>query len=108
MTNRAEFEAGLKKLQRRRLFLWVMIAIYLPMIWTVLEISQSDRTTGLFFAVWVVLVGIAANLTAFTRCPRCGEFFHMNGCIPLYFRHCLHCGMHASGDERRDKFKQSS
>ncbi|SDE36480.1 hypothetical protein [Desulfuromonas thiophila] len=106
MSTSPEFVAGMRRLRRRRLFLWVMIAVYLPMIWLVLEISQSDRVTGLFFAGWVVLVGVAANLTAFCRCPQCGNFFHLNGVVPLYLRHCLHCGLHISGDPARNAFER--
>lgn len=102
---RSEIEAGLKTIRRRRMFLWVMIAIYLPMIWLALEISQSDKITGIFFGFWLVLVTIAANITAFSRCPSCQNLFHMNGFFPMYFRNCLHCGLHISGDERKNKFK---
>lgn len=104
--SKAELEAGLKTLRKRRIFLWITIAIYLPMIYVVLEISQSDKTTGIFFGIWLVLVTIAANLTAFSRCPSCGNLFHMNGMIPMYFRNCLHCGLHITGDEKRNKFKK--
>lgn len=104
--SRAELEAGLQTLRRRRMFLWVMVGIYLPMIYVVLEISQSDKTTGIFFGFWLLFVTIAANLTAFSRCPSCGNLFHMNGMIPMYFRNCLHCGLHISGDEKKNKFEK--
>jgi len=102
--SRAELEYGLRSLRRKRLFLWVMIAIYLPMIWIVLEVSQSDKTTGIFFGFWLVFVTIAANVTAFARCPNCKNLFHMNGMFPMYLRNCLHCGLHISGDESKNKF----
>lgn len=107
MTHQAskfEIELGLKSIRRKRMFLWIMIAIYLPMIWLVLEVSQSDKTTGIFFGFWLFFVTIAANVTAFARCPSCKNLFHMNGMFPMYFRNCLHCGLHISGDESKNKF----
>ena len=106
MNEKQKFAKQMQTLRRRRLFMGIMVAIYIPMIWTVLSISQSDKITGIFFAIWVAIVAVAANLTAFCRCPSCGNFFHMNGPIPMYLRHCLHCGMHISGDERRNHFNK--
>ncbi|OQY22747.1 MAG: hypothetical protein B6I37_06615 [Desulfobacteraceae bacterium 4572_35.2] len=103
--SRVELEYGLRSLRRKRMFLWVMIGIYLPMIWVVIDISGSDKTTGIFFAFWLVFVTIAANVTAFARCPNCKNFFHMNGVFPMYFRNCLHCGLHISGEDKKNKFE---
>jgi len=102
--SKQDIELGLKSLQHKRMFFWIMIAIYLPMIWLALEISQSDKITGIFFVIWLFFVTIAANVAAFSRCPKCNNLFHMNGIFPMYFRNCLHCGLHISGDENKNKF----
>ena len=104
--SKAEIEAGLKVLRRRRVIFWILIAVYLPMIYVVLEMSGSDKVTGIFFGFWLFFVTIAANVVAFSKCPSCGQFFHMNGMIPMYFRNCLHCGLHITGDEKRNKFEK--
>jgi len=108
MKKKMDYTSQMRSLRRRRLFLWALIAIYIPMMWLVLHLGQSDRVAGVFFGIWVVVVALAANLTAFCRCPACGNFFHMNGPIPMYLRHCLHCGMHISGDERRNHFHKEA
>lgn len=101
--SKAEFAAGLKSLRRKRLFFWAVIAIYLPMIWVVLKIFHSDKITGMFFGVWLVFLVVAVIVSAFARCPGCGNYFHMVGFMPLYLRNCHHCGMHVSGDEHKRK-----
>ena len=103
--SRVELEYGLRSLRRKRMFLWVMIGIYLPMIWIVIDISGSDKITGIYFGFWLVFVTIAANVTAFARCPSCKNLFHMNGVFPMYFRNCLHCGLHISGEDNKNKFE---
>ncbi|BCR06145.1 hypothetical protein DESUT3_32140 [Desulfuromonas versatilis] len=96
-------DPGLKSLRRRRWFLWGTILVYLPAIWTTLELTHSDRAAGKVFAVWLVLVLVASVQAAFARCPACGNHFHMNGFTPLYLRRCLHCGLHISGRVRNKK-----
>ena len=32
------------------------------------------------------------------RCPRCGNYFHVNGMMLLYLRRCLHCQLHINAD----------
>ncbi len=102
----AEFprkDPGLKQLRRRRWFLWGTILVYLPAIWIALELTESDRATGKVFALWLIILLVAVILAAFARCPRCGNTFHMNGITPLYLRYCLHCGLHISGDPKKEK-----
>ncbi len=99
-TDWAKISQGLKQVRKRRWFLWGVILIYIPAIWTSLELTHSDRATGVVFAVWLVFLCIAVGLAAFAPCPRCGNYFHMNGFIPLYFRQCLHCGLHVVADKK--------
>lgn len=93
--------AGLKRIRHRRKFFLGLILAYVPVIWLTLEITGSDRKTGIVFGIWIVLVGIAACLTALAPCPRCKNPFHMNGFVPIYFlRKCIHCGLPLRGAGR--------
>jgi hypothetical protein len=33
---------------------------------------------------------------ALSKCPRCGNYFHMHGMSLLILRKCLHCQLHIS------------
>jgi hypothetical protein len=94
-----EFEV-LRRIRRRRRCLWGLILVYVPGIWLTLELTRSDRKTGIVFGVWVVLVAAAALWTAFSRCPRCGNLFHVHGFMPLYLGRCLHCGLGLRGGRK--------
>ena len=82
---------------------WGVILIYIPAIWLSLRLTNSDRQTFKVFAVWFLFIIISSLLTATGRCPRCGNFFHVNGFIPLYLRRCLHCGLHITADKKQRK-----
>lgn len=90
-------EAGLRRVRRRRWYLWSLLLGYLPVIWATLEWTGSDRKTALVFAAWVVLVLWAALALSLVRCPRCGNPYHLNGVFPLFLRRCLHCGLPLKG-----------
>jgi hypothetical protein len=94
-----QFEAGLNVVRRRRLWLWGVIAIYVPAIWVTLQFTSVFRIVGIVFAVWVVLLIIAALVSALAVCPRCGNYFHMHGFTLLYLRKCLHCQLHINADK---------
>jgi len=98
----SQYAEGLSKVRRRRWCLWGVILIYIPLIWTTLTITQSDRETAKVFAVWFVLACIASCISAFVKCPRCGNLFHVNGLIPMYFRRCLHCGLPLNADKKKE------
>jgi len=95
----SDYSNGLRKLRRRRRFMGGLILIYVPAIWLSLELTRSDRATGVVFGAWVVLLFVAVLLVALGRCPRCNNTFHLNGFIPLYLRRCLHCGLHIKADK---------
>ncbi len=97
-----EFRTAMRGLRRRRWFLWGLILVYIPVIWTSLALTRSDRATGWVFAAWLVLVCVAVMRAAFAKCPRCGNYFHMNGFVPLYLRRCLHCGLHITENAPSD------
>lgn len=92
--------AGLRKIRRRRWFLWGVILVYVPAIWLSLRLTHSDRITGTVFGVWLVVLIIAVLLVSTAQCPRCGNYFHVYGMTPLYLRKCLHCKLHVSADKK--------
>ena len=99
-TDSAAFGAALKKVRKRRLYLWVVIIIYLPVMWTTLQLTQSYNKSAVAFVIWVILLCIAATVAALARCPGCGNYFHMHGMTLLFLRKCLHCGVHINGDKK--------
>jgi hypothetical protein len=96
----SQYAQGLRKVRQRRWYFWGIILVYPPAIWVSLTLTQSDRATAKVFAVWFVLACVASCLAAFVRCPRCGNFFHVQGFIPMYLRSCLHCGLHLTADKK--------
>lgn len=99
----ASLAKGLARVRRRRWFLWGMILIYLPAIWTSLRLTGSDSRTAVVFAVWFVFLLVASCTASFARCPRCGNYFHVHGFVPLFARRCVHCGLHLTADRRAAK-----
>ena len=97
----ADFEPGLRLIRRRRCYLWGVILVYLPAMWLTLKVSSSHRTAGAVFAVWFILLFVAALVSAVARCPRCGNYFHMHGMTLFYFRRCLHCQLHVNADRKK-------
>lgn len=91
---------GLSIIRRRRWYLWGVILVYLPAMQLILVKTQSIRITGAAFVAWLIILCIAVTLSAVARCPRCGNYFHMNGLTLLYFRNCLHCGLHIRADRK--------
>jgi hypothetical protein len=100
------FRAAMKKIRKRRLFLWVMIIVYMPAMWATLQLTQSYRATAGAFVIWVILLFVVATVAAVARCPGCGNYFHMNGMTLLFMRRCLHCGLHISADKKQAGISQ--
>ncbi len=99
----SQYAQGLRKVRQRRWYLWGVILVYVPAIWLSLTITNSDRATAKVFAVWFVLACIASCISAFVKCPRCNNFFHVHGFIPMYMRRCLHCGLGLNADKKLNK-----
>src|SRR5690242_8409203 len=74
-----DFGPGLAKIRQRRLLLWILIAIYLPAMWTAQRITHSFWDAMPVFWVWFALLIVVVTVSAVVRCPRCGNYFHMNG-----------------------------
>lgn len=102
LVNPLDFALTMRKLRRRRWFLWGLVLAYLPAIYLALELSGSDRVAGIVFIVWILLVCVAVGLAAFAPCPRCAKPFHMHGFVPVYLRRCVHCGLHITSRQAND------
>jgi hypothetical protein len=94
-----EIGPGLRLIRRRRRWLWLVILAYLPAMWLTLKVMPLHKVLGTVFLVWVVLLFIVVLVSAVARCPRCGNYFHMNGMTLLYLRKCLHCQLHVNADK---------
>ncbi len=97
----AVIATGLRRVRKRRWFLWSLIIIYVPAVWTSLTLTHSDRATGLVFGLWLILLIVAVWFVTTAKCPRCGNLFHMHGITPLYLRNCLHCQLHVCADKQK-------
>ena len=97
---RPDFGPGLAKIRRRRRFLWFVLIVYLPTMWTTQQITRSFEGSLPVFFGWVLVLIMAVTISALARCPRCGKQFHVNGMVLLYLRKCLHCQLHITADKR--------
>jgi hypothetical protein len=91
---------GLKRLRRRRWYLWSTILIYLPLMWSTLGLSSSFQVRAAVFATWFCLLLTTALIAALARCPACGNYFHVHGMTFLCLRQCLHCQLHVCRDKK--------
>lgn len=89
-----EYGQILKKTKRRRKYFFVTVLAYIPALFIVNAISPTDRAMGTLFVIWVVILILVTFLVALSRCPRCGNYFHMHGITLLILRKCLHCQLH--------------
>lgn len=96
----SEYETGLKKVRKRRYFLWLVILAYLPSMMVALDATGHRIWVAITFSSWLVLLIIAVAMACLVRCPRCGECFHTHGPTFLPFRRCLHCALHVKADKR--------
>ncbi len=95
-----EYRTGLKKIRKRRLALWLVIAVYLPAMMVALDSPDYQTWVTIVFVTWIVLLIIVVVFACLVRCPRCGECFHTHGPTFLPFRRCLHCALHVNADKR--------
>lgn len=90
---------GLVNVRRRRWFLWLTIAAYLPGLVIAMQLGLSSRVLTWLFGAWVAWLCVAVGLATVIRCPRCGQQFHTNGPTFLPVRKCVHCGLHVNSDK---------
>ncbi len=89
----------LKITRRRRKYFFGTVLLYIPALLITHRISPTNRAMGTVFGIWVVVLIIVTFLAALCRCPRCGNYFHMNGMTFLILRRCLHCQLHIASDK---------
>ncbi|PLX97047.1 MAG: hypothetical protein C0622_13740 [Desulfuromonas sp.] len=99
-TNSPDYIPGLKKVRSRRLFLWLVIIVYLPAMMLALDSPDYKTWVAVVFVTWLVLLIVAVAFACLVRCPRCGNCFHTHGPTFLPFRRCLHCSLHVNADKR--------
>lgn len=93
-----DLSPGLCEIRRRRWCLWVVILVYVPLIKVALSYSGEFEVIGKVFAVWFVFMFAAVLWSSLAKCPRCGNYFHIQGFTLLYLRKCLHCRLHINAD----------
>jgi hypothetical protein len=89
----------LKQTRRRRKYFFGTVLIYIPALLITYKFSPTNRAMGTVFGVWVVILIIVTFLVALSKCPRCGNYFHLHGMTLLILRKCLHCQLHISTDK---------
>lgn len=99
-----KFRKALGLIRRRRRYLLGTILAYIPALLLTQRVSPTDRSMGIVFGIWVVLLFIFALLAAIPRCPRCGNYFHVNGMTMLFLRRCLHCQLHINADKTDEQY----
>jgi hypothetical protein len=92
---------ALSLIRRRRRYFFGTIILYMPAMWAVQKISPAYSSMGIAIGIWIVILFVTTLLSAVTRCPRCGNYFHMHGMTLLYLRRCLHCQLHITGDPKK-------
>lgn len=97
-TEEVNIRAGLSEIRRRRWYVWMVILVYFPSTWLTLDMTQSYRSTGIVFAVWLVFLCTTITLLAVVRCPQCGMNFHMRNATISFARTCRHCGLPLKGE----------
>ena len=93
-----EYARILKKTRRRRKYFFSTVLVYIPALLITHKISPTNKAMGTLFVVWLVILVIVTFLIALSKCPRCGNYFHMHGMTLLILRKCLHCQLHISTD----------
>lgn len=92
------YMAVIKKTRRRRAYFFGTVLAYIPALLLIHHFSPTNRAMGILFVIWVAVLIIVTFLVALSRCPRCGNYFHLHGMTLLIVRTCLHCQLHISDD----------
>lgn len=84
-------EESLKEIKRKRLALWCVFISYLPAIGIVLRFSSDNTGPATVAIVWIIAAAIAGARVSLSRCPQCGNLFHMRGVSTSWGKRCRHC-----------------
>jgi hypothetical protein len=100
LADAAALGPALSLIRRRRRYFFGTVLLYMPAMWLIHSISPTNRTMGTALGIWVVVLFVTTFRSAVTRCPRCGNYFHVHGMTLLYLRKCLHCQLHITADRK--------
>ena len=92
------YRGVMKRTRRRRKLFFSTVLVYVPALWITHSISPTNRAMGTVFVIWLIFLVYATVLVALSKCPRCGNSFHVHGITLLVLRKCLHCQLHISDD----------
>lgn len=95
----ATYTSVMKKTRQRRKYFFITVLIYIPALLITHHLSPTTQAMGTVFVIWVAVLIIFTFLVALSKCPRCGNYFHMNGITLLVLRRCLHCQLHINTDK---------
>lgn len=92
------YKGVMKKTRRRRAYFFGTVLGYIPALLIVHHFAPNNRAMGTLFGIWFVLLILVTFLVALSKCPRCGNYFHLHGMTLLIVRTCLHCQLHIAND----------
>ena len=98
--NPTSYGTMLAMIRKRRWFLWALLLVYIPASVTTLQFTQSNKSIGLLFLLWLIALCVSVTLLACCKCPRCGNSFHMRNSGLSFSRKCSHCGLHIREGEQ--------
>ena len=91
------FQKTLNKTRRRRKYFFATVLVYLPALFITYKISPTNKAMGTLFGIWVAILIMVTFMLAVSKCPKCGNYFHVHGMTLLILRKCLHCQFHIKG-----------
>ena len=89
----------LQKIRKRRKYFFATLLMYIPALLIIYKISPTNSAMGTLFGIWAVMLVIFTFMVALCKCPRCGNYFHLQGMTLLVLRKCLHCQLHINNDK---------
>ena len=89
-----DYAEQLAAIRKKRLFLWLVFASYIPAIVMAFTVGSGQSTAIVVAALWLIGAGIGGAMVSFSRCPRCNQLFHMRGISTSWGRRCRHCNLH--------------
>jgi hypothetical protein len=98
----AEEREGLRKIRRLRFWLWTLLLAFIPLVWLVTSFTESRSVMMGILIVWAAAVVHFAARAAFSKCPRCRNYYHATAGTPSFWnllaRRCTHCGLPLRSD----------
>ncbi len=87
-----DFSGQLRRIRFRRRLLWGVFLSYLPAVWLATRLVGEQWAGFALTLLWLVAAGAAGVGVSLSRCPLCGELFHMEGLMTSWSGRCVHCG----------------